>query len=191
VPFRKAKPPPEHPIERVYGPYRDELKVFFKKFRWGRKCTEDLVQETYLRFVIHPDLTTVRSPKRFFFWLARRVMFSESKRLSKQAQSAVSLDSLSEEVATALSHLLVEDDSSADIDREALRRNLKALPPEQLDLLELHYAQGLSVQPISEIAETNENTVKSRLKQAVQHMRNCYGDDALKQQVRKRQRRAP
>jgi RNA polymerase sigma factor (sigma-70 family) len=182
--------PPEESFETVYGRYRKELKAYFRKFRSVRKCAEELVQETYLRLLIYPKLDEVREPERLVFWLAYRVMCSESERLSTQSKLLVSLDALAE-ISTALPRLLVVDDSSADVDRDDLLRNLAALPPEQLRMLELHYVEHLTVQQISGITGINVNTVKSILKQALKNIREFYGDGALKKQVRKQQRNAP
>jgi RNA polymerase sigma-70 factor, ECF subfamily len=179
----------EESFDHVYGQYRQELKNYFRKFPSVRDSVEDLIQQTFISVWRRRKDEKIRDPLKYLFALARHALRKESNRLKDEAQISISADSLSVDRDT-LSRLLVADNSSSEVNRDELLCNLEALPTEQLRMLCLHYLEGLTVDEISALTDTKRDTVKALLKRAMRHLRGCYGEDQLRKQLSKQQRKA-
>jgi RNA polymerase sigma-70 factor (ECF subfamily) len=68
------------------------------------------------------------------------------------------------------------DDPSSQPDRDTVRRALADLPPEQRQVLELGYFEGLSSTEIATRIEAPVGTVKSRVAAALGKLRAVLGD---------------
>jgi RNA polymerase sigma factor (sigma-70 family) len=175
-------------LDSVYESYREDLKNYFKRFGGG---TEDLVQLVYLRLLRQRRLSEVRDTKAFIFWLASRVMASESPRLTEEARSTISVDPAELEELTAKRSRQSEDQGFREVEHADLKRKAEALRPEQWRVIKLHYFEELTVPEISFTTGLKPDTVRSHIKKALRTLRLSYGADALSKLVRQQQRKAP
>ena len=133
----------------------------------NREDAQDMAQEAFLK--AYTSLSSFRGDSRFSSWLYRIV-------------SNVCLDYLRRQNRRPKSSLTVEDDEGETVEldipdesqspeallerkltREAVRRGLRELPPEQRQILLLREIQGLSYDEIAEAMDLEPGTVKSRI----------------------------
>lgn len=136
---------------------------------------EDLTQETFLRVV--KQAATYEQRAKFTTWLytmARNLCIDASRR--RKHRKAQSLDAADEE-----GHSLLERTASHDpsVDRQAiggelrqrLTRAIESLPEDQREVFLLREEADLSFKEIADIVGASENTVKSRMRYALEKLR--------------------
>jgi RNA polymerase sigma-70 factor (ECF subfamily) len=136
---------------------------------------EDLTQETFLRVV--KQAATYEQRAKFTTWLftlARNLCIDASRR--RKHRKAQSLDATNEEGAS-----LLERTPSAGpaVDRQAIGRQLQErlehaiseLPDDQREVFLMRESADLSFKEIAEILGVSENTVKSRMRYALEKLR--------------------
>lgn len=136
---------------------------------------EDLTQETFLRVV--KQASTYEQRAKFTTWLftlARNLCIDASRR--RKHRKAQSLDSTDEEGSSLLDRTA---SASPAIDRQVIGRELKArleravseLPEDQREVFLMRESADLSFKEIAEIIGVSENTVKSRMRYALEKLR--------------------
>jgi len=145
-------------IDRLYGQHANELYGYL-----ARRCPDaatagDLLQETFLQVVRQSDqLSKVTMPRAWLFAIARN-MLARHYRRQRDPQ--------------AVAELWYETASDSTNDRvAAMREAIKGLPAELRDTLELRLEQELSYEEIAHVLEIPVGTVRSRLHNAVRHLR--------------------
>lgn len=150
-------------IDRLYGQHAGELYRYL-----ARRCPDaatagDLLQETFLQVVRQSDqLAKVAMPRAWLFAIARN-MLARHYRRQRDPQ--------------AVAQLWYESAPDTEDDRlVAMREAIQELPAELRDTLALRLEQELSYEEIAHVLEIPVGTVRSRLHNAVRHLR-----DAMKQ----------
>jgi len=149
--------------------HRTPLFSFLVRLTGDRARAEDLCQETFLRVVGAADGWTPRA--RFQTWLyaiARNQAIDESRR-----QALRRADPLDAHPAQAVAADDPSPDRAADgaLLRPRLEAALAALPEEQREVFLLREYAGLRFHEIAEVTGTAENTVKSRMRYALEALR--------------------
>lgn len=145
-------------IDRLYGQHAGELYVYL-----ARRCPDaatagDLLQETFLQVVRQSDqLGKVAMPRAWLFAIARN-MLARHYRQRRDPQ--------------AVAPLWYEPAPDVENDRlAAMREAIRDLPTELRDTLELRLEQELSYEEIAHVLDIPIGTVRSRLHNAVRHLR--------------------
>jgi RNA polymerase sigma-70 factor (ECF subfamily) len=136
---------------------------------------EDLTQETFLRVV--KQASTYEPKSKFTTWLftlARNLCIDASRR--RKHRKTQSLDAQDEEGHSLLDRTA---DKGLAVDREAVSRELRArleraideLPEDQREVFLMREAADLSFKEIAEVIGISENTVKSRMRYALEKLR--------------------
>jgi RNA polymerase sigma-70 factor (ECF subfamily) len=136
---------------------------------------EDLTQETFLRVV--KQASTYEQRAKFTTWLytmARNLCIDASRRLKHRR--AQSLDATDEEGHSLLDRTAGHDPA---VDRQAIGRQLQgrleaaiaALPEDQREVFLMRERADLSFKEIADIISVSENTVKSRMRYALEKLR--------------------
>ena len=167
-------------FERLLRRHRGPLFTFLLRMVGDRTRAEDLTQEAFLRVVRAAARWEARA--RFQTWLytvARNLCVDQSRR--DRFRRADSLDaqvpSKDGGEGPPLVEALANDDALPDraadsaLVRPALERALDALPSEQREVFLLREQAGLPFKEIAELVGCNENTVKSRMRYALEGLR--------------------
>jgi RNA polymerase sigma-70 factor (ECF subfamily) len=152
---------------------------FFLRHVGDLETAEDLTQETFIR-VVH-NRAGFRSGAKFTTWvytIARNLSVDEMRR--RRYRRHRSLDeplpgrdggrtrTLGDVVGDPTANT---ESGAADIEtRAALERALGTLPTEQREVFCLREMGGLSFQEIADVVQCNENTVKSRMRYALERL---------------------
>ena len=144
------------------------LAVAFRVLN-DRSLAEDVVQEAFLAAWrqaegFRPERGNVRS---WLFSIVRHRAIDVTRGGSFNRER-VSLDDIGVEPGAPDTWQQV----SANLDREQVKRAVDALPKEQMEVITLAYFAGHTQQEISEIIGAPLGTVKSRVRLAMQRLRN-------------------
>ncbi len=141
---------------------------------------EDLTQETFLRVVKQAANYEPRSKfTTWLFTLARNLCIDASRR--RKHRKAQSLDAPDEE-----GHSLLErtSDGGPAVDRQAIGHELRArmevaiaeLPEDQREVFLMREAADLSFKEIADVIGVSENTVKSRMRYALDRLQDALSE---------------
>jgi RNA polymerase sigma-70 factor (ECF subfamily) len=136
---------------------------------------EDLTQETFLRVV--KQASTYEQRAKFTTWLytlARNLCIDASRRAKHRR--AQSLDSADEEGNSLLDRTAAPNPA---VDRQVISRQLQTrleqaigtLPDDQREVFLMRESADLSFKEIADIIGVSENTVKSRMRYALEKLR--------------------
>lgn len=163
-------------FELLLRRHRAPLFSFLLRMLGDRTRAEDLAQETFLRIVKGAQAWEQRA--RFQTWLytiARNLCVDQSRR--DRFRRADSLDQTGPDDEPPL----VDSVAGSEIDpargaesvrlRPVLQKALLALPVEQREVFILREQAGLPFKEIAETVGVNENTVKSRMRYALEGLR--------------------
>ncbi len=156
-------------FEELVRRHRTPVFSFLLRLGGDRGRAEDLCQETFLRVVRGAAAWEERAPFRtWLFTLARNLAFDDARRrafrrtepLDDPARAAEPSDDPGPEAAAEGALL-----------RPRLEAALAALPEEQREVFLLREYAGLRFHEIAEVTGTPENTVKSRMRYALEALR--------------------
>ncbi len=144
---------------------------------------EDLLQETFLRVVRHAD--NYRREARFTTWLytlARNLCIDASRRA--RHRRVLSLDAPTGPDGEGETLMERTPDDSPAVDRRVigielqgrLQRAIAALPDDQREVFLMRETADLQFKEIAAIIGTPENTVKSRMRYALEKLREALDD---------------
>jgi RNA polymerase sigma factor (sigma-70 family) len=128
---------------------------------------EDLTQETFLQGWRRLDTFQGRGSLRSWLY---RIAHREFLHRQQCRQAALGLDGMVEVAAP---------DATAWMDSVELREVIDRLPLAQREVVLLHYLEGYSSAEIARIVEVPAGTVRYRLSQAREHLRQALGRDDL------------
>jgi RNA polymerase sigma-70 factor (ECF subfamily) len=163
-------------FEALLRRHRAPLFTFLLRMLGERERAEDLAQETFLRIVKGAQAWEHRA--RFQTWLftiARNLCVDQSRR--DRFRRADSLDAQGPGDEPAMVDSVpgreIDPDRGAESARlrPVLQRALLSLPAEQREVFILREQAGVPFREIAEIQGVNENTVKSRMRYALEGLR--------------------
>jgi len=164
-------------FELLVTRHRKPLFNFILRFVRDTAQAEDVTQETFLRLVKGAD--AYERQAKFTTWLytiARNLCVDASRR--GKHRKVASLDApLGDDDGASLLDLL--PDGAAGVDRQAqsrelglrLRQAIEALPDEQREIFLLREVADLQFNEIANVVGCPENTVKSRMRYALEKLR--------------------
>ena len=163
-------------FEALLRRHRAPLFTFLLRMLGDRERAEDLAQETFLRIVKGAQAWEHRA--RFQTWLftiARNLCVDQSRRDRFRRTDSLDAEGPGGEQA------MVDSVPGREIDpgrgaesarlRPLLQRALLSLPAEQREVFVLREQAGVPFREIAEILGVNENTVKSRMRYALEGLR--------------------
>jgi RNA polymerase sigma-70 factor (ECF subfamily) len=163
-------------FERLLARHRAPLYTFLVRMLGDREKAEDLAQETFLRIVKGAQAWEHRS--RFQSWMyaiARNLCADRARR--DRFRKTESLDAEVDEGGATILDGVPDPGPSPDRAAESerlrplLQRALLSLPAEQREVFVLREQAGLAFREIAEVVGANENTVKSRMRYALEGLR--------------------
>ena len=165
-------------FELLVTRHRKPLFNFILRFVRDTAQAEDVTQETFLRLVKGAD--AYERQAKFTTWLytiARNLCVDASRR--GKHRKAASLDAPLGDDDGSASLLDLLPDGTAGVDRQAqsrelglrLRQAIEALPDEQREIFLLREVADLQFNEIANVIGCPENTVKSRMRYALEKLR--------------------
>lgn len=134
----------------------------------SREEAEDLTQETFVRFFAKlSEYRHVGKAKNYLYTIAANLCCNQWKKqepLPTEAEQLAATLTLADQEEAATTHLLLE-------------WALGQLPPEQREVVILHYYQDLKQREIAEILEIGLPLVKYRLRQAKLRLSELIGKE--------------
>lgn len=151
-----VQPPAD--VEQLYRDSRETLTAYFLRRHRSAHAAEDLLHETFLQLMRRVDrCRAARSPQAYLFGIARHV----------------SADAWRRAKPPAVEDTLLLSAAAPDPDRRLLaaRETIAGLPPLQREILDLRFQHDLSYVEIAEVLGVPVGTVRSRLHNAMQLLR--------------------
>jgi RNA polymerase sigma-70 factor, ECF subfamily len=161
--------------------HRQPVFNFILRYVGHRQRAEDLLQETWLKVV---RSSSEWEPKaRFTTWvytIARNLCVDSARKETYRATDSLDAPAAGDDGAEGRSKgELVADEAVATPDRGAhnarlrpmLERAISSLPAEQREVFLLREYHGIGFKEIAEVTGVNENTVKSRMRYALEGLR--------------------
>lgn len=168
--IRKMKQGDDAAFDAFVRKYYGDILKYCTFHCADRKEAEDLTQETFVRFFA--KLSEYRyqgKTKNYLYTIAANLCRNQWKKqepLPTEAEQLADALTLADQEEAATTHLLLE-------------WALGQLPPEQREVVVLHYYQGLKLREIAEILEIGLPLVKYRLRQAKARLYELIGKEAL------------
>ena len=151
-------------FEELYSLYQKPLLNYLYRICWNRALAEDLLQETFLRlWRAAPGYQPVAKVSTYLFRIAHNLSLNEAARHGGKTWKGV------EKEATQ------EDFDRQEVDN-AVRKAVETLPPGERACLMLSEYSGFKYSEIAEILEIPVGTVKSRMFNAVQRLKETLKD---------------
>ena len=134
---------------------------------------EDITQETFLQ--VYQKLETLEDPTRFPRWLyviADRLCIAWLRKNQRHTEPLDDIDRSTVETEAYSQYIATEHARTfAEARRDLVEELLAKLKENNRTTLTLHYLEGMTYAEISNVLGVSENTVKSRLRRARQHLR--------------------
>lgn len=144
----------------------------------------DLTQETFIKMM--KSIDKYKPYGKFQNWLLTiavnqcRDYFRSSH--FKQIDNEQEYEDYVKDEKGNISHLLRQK-----VESEQVRKALRQLPEFQKETIILRYYHDLKIKEIASVTDTNESTVKSRLRQGVQKLKNIFREENQNDQRAERQ----
>ncbi len=160
--------------------HRGPVYNFILRYVRHRQRAEDLLQETWLKVV--RNSSQWQPTARFTTWvytIARNLCVDNARKESFRKTDSLDAPASNEASDSRLVGDLVADEAGLQPDRGAhntqvrpmIEQALASLPPEQREVFMLREYQGIGFREIAEVVGINENTVKSRMRYALEGLR--------------------
>jgi RNA polymerase sigma-70 factor (ECF subfamily) len=148
-------------------------------------AAEDVTQEAFLRVV--QRAADFKHEARFTTWLytiARNLSIDHARKMKHRRHPSLDAPAGSDEDARPLSDVIADKRPEGELDRAAewndMRRCIvdavEALPEEQREVFLLREVANLAFKEIAEVTGIAENTVKSRMRYALERLRVALSD---------------
>lgn len=151
-------------IEKLYSGCQKELLHFALSMTGGNvDFAEELVQEAFLRAMLHKELLSELEEGQQKSWLYRTVKNAYVDRIRHNAF---------EQVTSDIPEVLQESEAYTDLEWQEL---LKALPDLEGVLFQMRYLEGYNSKQIGELFHLPPGTVRSKLSLARKHLKILIG----------------
>lgn len=166
-------------VTRIVGDLGGKLRRFVRARVRTESEAEDVLQDVWQRLITALDAGAVEQVGAWLYTVARNRIIDRARK-----PATASLDALAEEGADAtfeFPEVLLRDDRTPATEYrrtlfwERLQAALAELPPEQRQVFIWHELEGLSFQEIAALTDENQNTLLSRKRYAVLHLRERLG----------------
>jgi RNA polymerase sigma-70 factor (ECF subfamily) len=163
-------------LEVLYARYAPSLLALGKRILGSLSDAEEVLQEIFLYIWNHPRrYDSSRSSVATWLMLLARSRAIDRLRTRKVVERTHESSALANPPAHASSDSL--DTVFLEQRRDRVQRELDRLPPEQRQVLEMAFYQGLSQSEIAAKAELPLGTVKTRTLLAMKKLRNALRDE--------------
>lgn len=155
-------------------PHEADLRVLLRRMAVPEQEIGDIVQETYLQLTKLDSIGHIRSGRAYFFTTARTVLLMRIRH-----ERIVRIDSMTEMQALTLADETPgpEQQVSARMELERVRRIIEDLPERCREIFELRRIQGVSQREIAEQLGIPEHTVEQQAVRGLKLIRKALFDE--------------
>jgi RNA polymerase sigma-70 factor (ECF subfamily) len=152
-------------FEQLYARYRQPLYLYLLRLGHSQATAEDIFHDSWIRVIdSHYQFDGVNF-KAWLYTVARNLSTDTFRKAQiRQVDS-------SQNVETILSTVSVERQQEGEDCVELIKTSVAALPIEQRDVFLLKEEAGLSLQQIADIMAVGRETIKSRVRYAMQQLK--------------------
>jgi RNA polymerase sigma-70 factor (ECF subfamily) len=136
--------------------------------------TEDLAQETFLRFLKIPSDRAIHNPQAYLFSIAINLVRARGRDNEDHKMVNIADESIVPELPAEVPSFVGAIES--DRREKRLHEILPRLPPRCYSALMLHYWHKWTYAQIAEKFEVSTSMVKKILQQGIKHCRNSMGE---------------
>lgn len=153
-------------MERWYRQVGPDLLAYFRYRHGHPQVAEDLLQDTFMQAMKHPErILAADSPRAYLFGIARNLSLETFRRQRPEGKMPLELPA--------------ETGDAPDPRLEPMREAITKLPPTHAEVLLLRLQQELSYEEIAQVLDVPIGTVRSRLHHAVQQLREALNHPSL------------
>lgn len=155
----------------LYDRYASSIMGLALRMLRNRQTAEEVVQETFWRVWEQASSFDGRRGtfKSWLFSIARRYAIDLTRRAKVRPDSASS-QAEAEMMLKAPSDENVVEAVIITIEQERVKEALANLPPDQLEVIQLSYYQGLTRREIADVTDTPVGTIHTRARLALQKL---------------------
>lgn len=167
-------------INEIVHDYGKRLQGFIRKRVRQREDADDILQDVFIQLAEADRLMKPIDQLSAWLFTVARNRITDLYRKKKPESLPEFIDEEDEEIQMAISDLLFDNGSDPESEFlrtvfwEELDRALDELPPEQREVFELTELQGLSFKEIAKEKRLPVNTLISRKRYAVLHLREWF-----------------
>ena len=171
-------------FEELLGRYRGPIYNFILRSVRDRERAADLTQETFLRVVQRAD--SFRGGSKLSTWIyaiarnlcidhGRRMVFRRHRSLDAPMKAGEEKSSpMVDRVASA--EPVTDRDAIAEQLQLQIAEAVEELPEDQREVFLLRQVQGMAFKDIAELVGVSENTVKSRMRYALERLQGALAE---------------
>lgn len=166
-------------VSDIFKKYQAQLKGYIAKRVDRHEDREDIFQDVFYQLSkIDLDENPIEQISSWLYAVARNKIIDKSRKRKELSITVSNESNEDEEFLTELTDLLFDENSSPETEYlkslvwVELEEALKELPVEQRTIFELTELEGFSFKEISESTGVTVNTLISRKRYAVLHLRN-------------------
>ncbi len=172
-------------FETLVHRHREPVFNFILRFTGHRARAEDVLQETWLKVVRSaPEYETRAKFTTWLYTIARNLCVDSARKESYRQTASLDAPSAGGEMdeGRELGATLADEGPSPERGaynvrvRPLLERALAGLPEEQREVFVLREYNGIPFKEIAEVTGVSENTVKSRMRYALEGLRRRLGE---------------
>lgn len=146
--------------EELYETHYKELVAYGTRLSGSKELAEDLVQETFVKALVHTDTVELLSSNQQRAWLFRtfkNLFFDRYRRALLEAEFLLSQETQ-----------YTEDPGIQEIETAMV---LQSMPPKDRTIFQLRYFDGYSAAEIAQMLDLPPGTVRSRLSRCRTHLK--------------------
>ena len=160
-------------FERLYANHRGALYRYFLR-QVARSAVDDLFQDVWFRVIRSKNRYTPDAPfGAFLYRIAHNVLVDYYRKVGKSTELAPDEPADIPDTSAGPERTLTRFEL-----KEALTRALDSLPAAQREAFLLHEEGGLTLEQIAKVVGTGRETIKSRLRYALNRLRRELAKEA-------------
>lgn len=162
---RRARAGSSEAMEELYARHRGPILRFVRKLTGDEAAAEDVFQETFVYFFRRLDQYETRGQLAAYLYRIARSFAFDERAAARRAREPVPRPAVEPSVEEGESTALTEKAQQALLD----------LPPHLREVAALRLYENLDYARIAEIQEVTEATARSRMRYALEALRNALG----------------
>ncbi len=169
--FEKFRRGSSHDFDTLLSRYQQPILGYILRHFSDRSVADDVFQDVFFKVIEKRDrFQTGTSFKAWVYTVCRNTCIDEARRRSRMRETAsIPL----EETSSAANDCPLQA-AESNATRDFLHQALKDLPEEQKETFSLRVLEELTFEEISSIMKCSLNTTKSRMRYAVQTLREIF-----------------
>ncbi len=163
-------------IENIYRKYSAQLRGYISKYVSSSIDSDDILHDTFYKFIVADEQDTIQSISSWLYRVAQNTIIDRSRKRREESIPYLK-DSDDAHIEISIAELLTnpkdtpENDLLRSMVWDELESALSELPEEQRIVFELNELEGIPFSEISEATNIPVNTLISRKRYAVLHLR--------------------